>query len=590
MTLLAGLKSANTIQDVASLLNMKPSALAYILYKVDPDRLYREFSVLKKYGGYRVIAAPEPKLKLVQRKLADILQICAQEISEKNKYSDNVAHGFKKNRSIVTNAECHKKKKMIFNLDLENFFGSINFGRVRGFFIADKNFQLNPNVATILTQIACYKNALPQGSPCSPIISNLVGNILDSHLVRMAKENSMTYTRYADDLTFSTNAQLLPENIAFSTSEKLHSWVVGKKLSDRIEKSGFKINASKVRVQYRNSRQEVTGLIVNKRVNVPSTYRHLVRAMVHSLVTKGHFDLKDEDASKAPESGLRNSKKGSLDQLHGKLSYIYQLDINNRKELAATNFKDELPVSEKNIPLTTTEKVFRRFLFFKNFYSAKKPVIICEGKTDNIYLHYALQSLYASFPKLINKQIQKYSFAFSLHKYSRSSTERILGIQGGSGDLKMFMLNYLTSYNFFKAKVKKQPVILLIDNDDGANDIFSMAKNYLGTKPTGKEPFLYIGGNLYLMPTPLLNGVTASTIEDFFDAATKAIPINGRRFDPKRAHNGPANTYGKTEFAREVVAKQANSINFSKFSDIFKTIELIIVDFQSGLANGKIKP
>lgn len=359
-------------------------------------------------------------------------------------------------------------------------------------------------------------------------------------------------------------------------------------MNELIKGSGFGVNSSKVRVQYRHSRQEVTGLVVNKRVNVPSGYRHKVRAMVHSLVTKGFFELKEIDEK--DEVSSQPVKRGSLNQLHGMLSYIYQLDSSNRKELSAANFKDGVPVSEKEVPLTTTEKVFRRFLFFKNFYSTQKPVIICEGKTDNIYLHYALLSLAASFPNLVVKQAQKYSFAFSLHRYSRSSTERILGIQGGSGDLKMFMFNYLASYNFFKAKVKKQPVILLIDNDEGANDIFSMAKNYLGSKPTGQEPFLHIDGNLYLMATPLLNGVTKSTIEDFFDAKTKSIQISGRSFDPKRKHNGSASTYGKNEFAREVVAKHANSIDFSKFSDIFKNIEDVIADFQSKVAAGKIKP
>ncbi|WP_068324076.1 retron Ec67 family RNA-directed DNA polymerase/endonuclease [Polynucleobacter yangtzensis] len=588
MTLLAGLKSARTIQDVARLLNTKASALAFMLYKESPDTLYTEFSIPKKYGGFRAIAAPIPKLKLVQRKLADILQICLQEINEKENYSDKVAHGFKRGRSIVTNAQCHKRKRLVFNLDLEDYFGSINFGRVRGFFMADRNFQLHPSTATILAQIACYKNSLPQGSPCSPIISNLVGNILDVRLVRLAKESGLTYTRYADDLTFSTNAQSFPESIAVSSADSLHSWMVGKGLNELIERSGFRVNSSKVRVQYRHSRQEVTGLVVNKRVNIPSTYRRKVRAMVYSLVTEGYFEFK-EIGEKDAESA-QPTKKGSLNQLHGMLSYIYQLDSSNRKELSAANFKDGVPVSERDVPLTTTEKVFRRFLFFKNFYSTQKPVIICEGKTDNIYLHYALLSLATRFPNLVVKQAQKYSFAFSLHRYSRSSTERILGIQGGSGDLKMFMLNYLTSYNFFKVKVKKQPVILLIDNDDGANDIFSMAKNYLGYKPTGQEPFLHVDGNLYLMPTPLLNSRTKSTIEDFFDDKVKSVQVSGRSFDPKRKHNGSASTYGKNEFAREVVAKQANSIDFSKFSYVFKNIEDIIADFQSKVAAGKIKP
>jgi hypothetical protein len=102
----------------------------------------------------------------------------------------------------------------VLNIDLEDFFGTVNLGRVRGFFIKERNFALKPRVATVLAQIACHDNALPQGSPCSPVISNLIGHVLDIQLSALARKTGCTYSRYADDITFSTNKQVFPPAIA----------------------------------------------------------------------------------------------------------------------------------------------------------------------------------------------------------------------------------------------------------------------------------------------------------------------------------------------------------------------------------------
>jgi RNA-directed DNA polymerase len=110
---------------------------------------------------------------------------------------------------------------------LQNFFPSLNFGRVRGFFRSNKHFKLAEPVATLIAQIACNDGVLPQGSPCSPIISELLTHFLDIRLVALAAKNKCSYTRYADDITFSTNQKLFPAALAAAAGE---SWVLGNEL------------------------------------------------------------------------------------------------------------------------------------------------------------------------------------------------------------------------------------------------------------------------------------------------------------------------------------------------------------------------
>lgn len=149
MTQLISLKEAKSLRDVAPLLDYKLHMLSFILYKKDDASKYKQFDIPKRYGGTRKICAPFPELKLIQRRLADLLQNCIEEINIVNGRNDQVSHGFKRKRSIITNAKKHRNRKYVFNVDLTDFFGSINFGRVRGFFIKDRNFLLHQDVATV---------------------------------------------------------------------------------------------------------------------------------------------------------------------------------------------------------------------------------------------------------------------------------------------------------------------------------------------------------------------------------------------------------------------------------------------------------
>jgi len=569
MSQLKSLKASRTLKDLAKLLECKTSGLSYLLYVKSEEKRYRTFDVPKKGGGVRQISAPSDDLMLVQRKLSNLLQNCIAELREAYGYSedgpkrDRISHGFNRKRSIATNALEHRNRRFVFNIDLSDFFGSINFGRVRGFFISDKNFQLDPKVATIVAQIACHDNRLPQGSPCSPVISNLIGHILDVHLVRLAKRVGCTYSRYADDLTFSTNMREFAKEIAYPSGKDPHQWLPGGKLVRAITHSGFTINPRKTRMQYHDSRQEVTGLVVNRKVNVRAEYRHSVRAMVKNLLVSGEFTLERS----VEESGAFSIKRvpGELGQLRGMLGFIDWIDRSNKIRLG-----------ESRRDLSGKEKMFRRFLLYKEFYAASAPVLICEGKTDSVYITHAIRSLAADYPDLASIDgTGKISIKLRRFRYTDSSTGRILGIGGGSGDLKQLLVAYHEEAAKFSAPGMSAPVIVLVDNDTGAGPVFSTARQITRRTVDKNAPFTHLTKNLYLLATPLPAGASESAIEDLFDSAIRSTKLGGRTFSPSNTTDSSIH-YGKADFAYRVVKPHADSINFSGFKPLLDKFVAVI--------------
>lgn len=211
------LRGARGLHGIADFIGYQPKGLAYILYGIPDQRKYSEFEIPKKSGGERRIRSPIEKLKRVQRRLAERLSICLSEIDniEGVKRECTLSHGFRPDLDIATNAAPHVRRRWVFNIDLEDFFPSINFGRVRGYFIKNRHFALDETSATIIAQICCWNNELPQGAPTSPVISNLIASNLDISLNRFARRNRCTYTRYADDITFSTNKNTFQRRLQY---------------------------------------------------------------------------------------------------------------------------------------------------------------------------------------------------------------------------------------------------------------------------------------------------------------------------------------------------------------------------------------
>lgn len=288
----ANFKSVTSLKELVRLLNKiqtweydnpywkktpKPiseKALRYFLYK--KKNKYRSFEIPKKSGGTRSIKAPHRYLKMIQR----YLNLCFLSVFTP---APNVT-GFVPGKNVVTNAAMHTGKKYVYNIDLKDFFPSISFFRVWAVLSKVPPFRLDNEVARIIANLCCDDECLPQGAPTSPILSNAVCMRLDRKLYNLAKEMDFTYSRYADDITISSNTNIFSPEFR----EKIFTF---------IKEEGFEVNLKKERLQKNNvvvggelirERQEVTGIIVNRKTNVSRSYIKNLRAALHNWELKGY--------------------------------------------------------------------------------------------------------------------------------------------------------------------------------------------------------------------------------------------------------------------------------------------------------------
>jgi RNA-directed DNA polymerase len=265
------------------------AALAKLLELKSPDELtplarpgtgpgapYVSFTIPKAKGGLRTITAPRAPLKKVQR-------IILREILDPLPLHP-ACHGFVKKRSTVTNATPHARAKLIVKTDLRDFFPTLHYGRVIGFFT---QLGYSNEVAAALTRLTTHRPVLsdgrvawpgivPQGAPTSPALANLVCRRLDERLTGLARKAGATYTRYADDLTFSF-AEEPTVNLG-----RLFWWI------DQIcQQEGFAEHTGKRRIMRPSGQQRVTGLVTNAGVNVPRAARRRFRAILHNCKKNG---------------------------------------------------------------------------------------------------------------------------------------------------------------------------------------------------------------------------------------------------------------------------------------------------------------
>ena len=547
------IKSRN---DLAKFLKIPIKKLTYMLYVKKIDYYYDSFEIPKKNGDVRLINAPKGDLKELQRKLTDALWVAQKEFMKNEKKCANISHGFEKKKGIITNAKIHRNKRFVLNLDFEDFFDSFHFGRVRGYFVKNRNFQLPIEVATIIAQLTCYNGKLPQGAPSSPIVTNLICNILDIRLVKIAKKFKVDYTRYADDLTFSTNDKYFIENqVGFY-----------KEIKKEVEGFGLAINDKKTRLSYKDSRQEVTGLIVNKKLSVKREYCKYTRTMADYLYKYGEFKI--------------DGVEGTIKQLEGRFTYIDQLDhYNNKLDDKNHNFWN----------LNSREKQYRKFLFYKYFFANSKPLVVTEGKTDIVYLRAALKNNYEDYPSLIEKNGDKYTYKISFLRRT-SRLRYFLNISLDGADTMKNIYNFFIGKNQFPNYLKyfmdksnsmpKNPVVLVFDNEQKSKRPLREFLGYIKLKKNESlngKLHLNIEKNLYLLTNPLVKGKSECEIEDLFEDSVLSNKIDGKSFSKENKFD-INKYYGKSDFSRHV-SSNYKKINFSNFKPMLYELEKIVKEY-----------
>lgn len=304
-----------------------PFTMKHLLYYCNPNHVfhrYHQFKIKKKSGGFRQITAPRNQSFMM------LLQTVNEILKAMYSPSD-YAMGFTEERSVVTNASVHKGQNYVFNIDLKDFFPSVEQRRVLKRFGA-KPFYFNPEIALLLSGLCSMRvkreqadetqthdldkefvYVLPQGAPTSPIITNMICDTLDRRLAGLARRFGLRYSRYADDITFSSMHYVYAEKGEFR-----------KELARIIGSQGFTINDTKTRLQKRGSRQEVTGIIVSDKLNVTKKYVREIRSLLYIWEKYGYSATmaKFLPKYKAEKGHVKKGNPDLTNVLDGKLMYL----------------------------------------------------------------------------------------------------------------------------------------------------------------------------------------------------------------------------------------------------------------------------
>lgn len=286
-----------------------------ILYGISNniDLNYEEIIIKKKNKNLRYLNEPSPILKGIQKRiLKNVLE---------EKMISKCAYAYKKGLSTILNAKSHVGCKVILKLDIENFFDNINFYKV---YNSCFNENLYPKkLGMLLTNLCVYNDMLPQGSPTSGYISNIVLRNFDCNIDAYCKDKNINYTRYSDDMTFSGDFDI----------RKLIKYV-----NELLYKERFRLNKSKIKVVLNTTRQQVTGIVVNEKINLSKNYKRKIRQEVYYVLkygVKSHIEKRN----------INLSCNRYLSVLLGKINYVLTVNPNDKEFI---NYKNEIKRIKNN--------------------------------------------------------------------------------------------------------------------------------------------------------------------------------------------------------------------------------------------------
>lgn len=296
-----GLPVIYDLNHFSLLVGMKSHDISKLLF-INEKLIYKKIKILKKLGGYRNLVIPTENIKYLQKWILE-------NILNKIKISE-YATGFVKGKSIFQNAEEHINKNFIMNIDLKDFFPSINQERVFKIF---NYYGYTKELSYIFSKICTYEGVLPQGAPTSPYISNICCLKLDKRISSLCRKNDFKYSRYADDITISSDSKTL---------------YFLKLLSKIIEEEGFKINDKKTRILKKSDRQEITGLVINSGiVKIPKAYKRKIYSEMYFCKKYGV----------ANHLNKINCKKSFYkEHLYGKVFYVNMVEPKEAQKMFKT--------------------------------------------------------------------------------------------------------------------------------------------------------------------------------------------------------------------------------------------------------------
>jgi len=290
---MSGFPAIMDLKELSYKIHLSKSFL-YLLWKFN-NEFYKEIQLPKKGNGFRSIFCPSKEMKAVQ---AWILR----NILDKVQISDS-ATGFRKGKNVLDNVNLHKNNRFFLCLDIENFFPSIPYAYVYTIF---KSIGYNSHVSHILTSLCTCKDILPQGAVTSPALSNIICIRLDKRIRNYVGKFNITYTRYADDLIFSS----MSPRILFR---------IKKLVIEILINEGFELNKSKTRVMGPCSQRKVTGLVISDNsVGIGRKRKKILRATIHHFVKK--------KLSEAKKEKMRN-------HINGWFAYLKSVDPKGREQL-----------------------------------------------------------------------------------------------------------------------------------------------------------------------------------------------------------------------------------------------------------------